>query len=389
MIQALSLLILVIAVSPFVYYLLAIYGSYRFFARGNPYAEAAEYTPAISNLKPVKGLDEDAYENFASLCRQDYPEYELLFCVDADCAPVISILDRLKADFPERSIRVLLGSGRVAPNDKTAKLARLVAEAKHDVIVINDSDVRARPDYFRTVVKPLGTPGIGAVTLPYVPLSERTFADRLQSVGMFSDFYAGIFVARELDGIKFALGPTVATKRSELAKFGGYESIQDRPGDDLLIGRLIAESGARVELLPYTVETVADFASLKELLHKRLRWMIVMRYMRPVGHLGLLFTQGLPWCAIAALVAPSLRTGIAYFFIYLGLRIAMTWVIGGWGLKRESITGKFWLIPLWDAMAFCIWIASFTRRSVRWRGDDYYIQKGRLIPVNSFAEEPM
>ena len=383
-----TLSVLVLAVGPFAYYLLAIYGSWSFFAtRRESSGRNEEFTPPISNLKPIKGVDPDAYENFASLCRQDYPDYELVFCVDSDNAEMISVLHKLKRDFPDRAIRILLGSGRTAANDKAAKLARLVSEASHEVIVINDSDVRARPDYLRTVVRPLADREVGAVTLLYVPIAEHTVADELQSVGMFSDFYAGIFVARLLDGVKFALGPTIATTRSQLMGFGGYESIENRPGDDLLIGRLIAEQGYRVELLPYAVETVADFASLKELVHKRLRWIVVMRHMRPWGHLGLAFTQGLPWTVAAILLAPSVAVGAMYLSFYLLLRIALTWLIGSYGLRQKSLARKLLLIPAWDAMAFLIWAISFTRRSVRWRGSDYYIKEGLLVPVATAAEE--
>ena len=249
----------------------------------------------MSNLKPIRGLDPDAYENFASFCKQDYPDYELLFCVGEEDDPVVPILRKLERDFPERRIRVLFGSGGRGSNDKVVKLARLVGEAQHEVVVISDSDVRARPDYLRTVVAPLVDPKVGAVTCFYVPIEDKTLTESLQTIGMFSDFYAGILVARQLDGVKFALGPTIATTRTRLAGFGGYGAIQDRPADDLLVGRLIAEQGYEVELLPYTISTVADYGSLRDLLHKRLRWIVVMRHMRPWGHLGLVFTQGLPW----------------------------------------------------------------------------------------------
>jgi ceramide glucosyltransferase len=386
--EVLTVVVLIFAVGPFVYYLLAIYSAWSFFAkRSDQSGRNEDFAPPISNLKPIKGDDPDAYENFASLCRQDYPNYELVFCVDPDNEKMISVLNKLRHDFPERPIRILLGSGRAAANDKAAKLARLVSEAGHEVIVINDSDVRVRPDYLRTVVRPLADPAVGAVTLLYVPIAEHTFADELQSVGMFSDFYAGIFVARRLDGVKFALGPTIATTRSQLMRFGGYESIENRPGDDLLIGRLIAEQGYRVELLPYAVETVADFASLKELVHKRLRWIVVMRHMRPWGHFGLAFTQGLPWSLAAALLAPSASIAALYVSLYLLLRIVLTWLIGGYGLKQKSLGRKLLLIPAWDAMAFLIWAVSFTRRSVRWRGSDYYIKEGLLVPVVTAAEE--
>jgi len=381
-------ILLVIAAAPLAYYVIAIYSAWRFFADAqNDKAANCNFAPPVSNLKPVKGIDPDAYENFASFCRQDYPEYEVVFCVDDENAPVVEVIERLKKDFPERPIRVLFGSGRIAANDKAAKLARLVNEAQHEVLVISDSDVRARRDYLRMVVQPLANPDVGAVTLPYVSTGEKTFADRLQSVGMFSDFYAGIFVARQLDGVKFAIGPTIATTRSQLTRFGGYEAIENRPGDDLLVGRLIAEQGYRVELLPYTIETVADFGSLGELLQKRLRWLVVMRHMRPAGHLGLLLTQGVFWSLLAAAFAPSTIIAAAFVIAYLVLRVVLTLTIGSYGLKQGAILQKSILVPLWDAIAFALWLISFTRRSVRWRGSDYYIRGGRLIPVRDAQPE--
>src|SRR5271155_727298 len=226
--------VLALAAIPFVYYLIALYSSWQFFRRaaGRPALDHA-FTPPVSNLKPVRGLDPDAYENFASFCRQDYPDYELLFCVGDKQDPAFPILEKLVRDFPERRIRILFGSGGKGTNDKVVKLARLVSEAQHEVVVISDSDVRVKPDYLRSVVAPLADPKVGAVTCFYVPIEEKTFTDNLQTVGMFSDFYAGILVARQLDGVKFALGPTIATTRTRLSGFGGYEAIDNRPADDL------------------------------------------------------------------------------------------------------------------------------------------------------------
>ena len=150
---------------------------------------------------------------------------------------------------------------------------------------------------------------MGAVTCFYVPTEVTTFTDHLQSVGMMSDFYAGILVDWQLDGMKFALGPTIATTRTRLNGFGGYPELENRPADDLLVGRLIAEQGYEVVLLRYAIETVCDYGSLSDLLHKRLRWIVVMRHMRPWGHFGLLLTQGLPWSLAAVAVHPSAAVG--------------------------------------------------------------------------------
>ncbi len=377
-------LFLGLAALPFLYYLIALYSSWRFFRR-SARADAANpgFFPPVSILKPVRGLDPDVYENFASFCRQDYPCYELVFCVGTSGDPVLPVIEKLQRDFPERSIRVLFGSGRAASNDKVAKLARLASEARYEYLVINDSDVRVRPDYLRSVVAPLANPKIGAVTCFYVSTGEKTFVENLQTVGMISDFYAGLLVAKQLDGMKFALGPTIATTRTRLEEFGGYQTIENRPADDLLVGRLIAEQGYEIELLSYTIETVADYQSMRELFHKRLRWLVVMRHMRRWGHLGLIFTLGLPWSIAAAVVAPSLLVASTYLGIYLALRLALTWIIGVWGLKQSTLWKLMPLVVLWDALALAMWLASFARKTVRWRGGDYYIRDGMLVPARS------
>jgi len=375
---------LIVAAIPFIYYLIAIYSSWRYFHQPTNPPDPG-YTPPISNLKPVRGLDPDAYENFSSFCRQDYPDYEIVFCVDPDDQAVLSVIDRVRADFPECEIRVLYGSQRVAANDKVAKLTRLVNEARHEIVVISDSDVRVRPDYLRSITAPLRNPKIGAVTCFYAPAGIKTFTDHLQTAGMISDFYAGVLVAWQLDGIKFALGTTIATTRSHLAKFGGYASIENQPADDLLVGRLIAEQGFEVALLNYVVETVPDYASFRALIHKRLRWLVVMRHMRPSGHLGLLLTQGLPWSIAAVVIHPSAAIALGYFATYIFLRALITWIIGIHGLKQPRTWLQMPLIPLWDAVAFVIWLASFLRKSIRWRGADYYIRAGKLVPVLNSA----
>lgn len=375
-----SWLVLIVATFPFAYYLIVLYSAARFFG-ARKRAPDSEFRPPVSNLKPIHGLDPDAYENFASLCRQNYPDYELLFCVGSRDDAAVPILEKLQRDFPERAIRVIVSSKRAGVNDKVMKLAQLVGEAKHEFLVINDSDVRVNPDYFRTMIAPLRNRDAGAVTCFYLSSDEATFADNLHTVGMLSDFFAGVLVAWQLDGVKFALGTSIATTRTHLAEFGGYDALVNRPADDLLVGRLIAEHGHLVELLPYSVWTVADFGSMSQLLHKRLRWIVVMRHMRPWGHFGLIFTHGLAWSLAAIAVHPTLAVAVAYLGTYLALRLAMTWTIGAWGLGKRGLWKQMPLIVAWDAVAFCIWLASFTRNSIRWRDGDYRLLDGQLVPV--------
>lgn len=395
-IPSLRIALLGIAAIPFIYYVLAVFSSIRFFASRKPHlSPSEEFLPPVSILKPVRGLDPDAYANFASFCRLDYPEYEILFCVGDTADPALPVIQRITADFPQVKIRTIIGSGREATNDKCAKLARLTDEAAHEHLVINDSDVCVEPNYLRSLMAPLANPKVGAVTCLYVPAQSgapaqsssqsASWVQYLQEAGMMSDFYPGIFVAKELDGIKFALGPTIATRVSCLREFGGYAAIENRPADDLLIGRLIAEQGREVVLLPYTVTTVPDFQSFGELFFKRLRWMTVMRHMRPAGHFGLIFTLGLPWTLLAIALAPNALIALSFLLGYLFVRSLLTLIVGGVGLHQRGLWKQLLLVPVWDGVATAIWAVSFFRRTIRWRGHNYAILNGQLMPARSAA----
>lgn len=380
-------IVLAIAALPFIYYFIALYSSWQFLRYSKREdTNNLDFTPPVSVLKPVRGLDPEAYRNFASFCVQDYPEYEIVFCVDAD-DPAVPILQQLKRDFPERAIRILFGSGRNGINDKVARLVRLTNEAAYDLFVITDGDVRVEPDYLRAAVAPFRNPKIGAATCFYASTEEHTFLQRLQSVAMLSDFFAGIIVAWKLDGVKFTLAQSILTTRQNVAGFGGYQLLEDRPADDLYIGRLAAEQGFETRLLPYVVRTVADFHSLSELLRKRLRWMTVMRHMRPQGHFGLIFTFGFPWSLVAIAVHPTVYVACAYLGTYAVLRMMMAWLIGIRVMRQRGVWQKMALIPLWDLTAFLIWAASFAQTTIRWRGVDYFLRNGRLTPSTSGSAE--
>jgi len=372
-------IVLAIAAIPFIYYLLALYSTVRFFTVSRrEAARSIDFQPPVSCLKPIKGLDEDAYENYASFCRQDYPEYEIVFCVDHG-DPALPILQRLIADFPNRQIRLLYGSGRNAINDKVGRLTRLTTEAKYDLFVITDGDVRVRADYLKTVVTPFRDPKVGAATCLYVSTKETNLVEELQSIGMISDFFAPVMVAWQLRDLKVTFGQSIITTRKAVAAYGGYPVIEDRPADDVYAGRLVAEQGFDVKLLPYVVQSVADFKTMRDLLYKRTRWMTVQRLMRPWGHLGLIFTWGLPWAMVAIATKPTPVVALVYLGGYAICRIVITWTIGTWGMKQRGLWRKMPLIPLWDAMAFVMWLASFARKTIRWRGVDYFLREGRLV----------
>ncbi len=375
-------LVLLLACAAFVYYLLCIYAALRFFLEKPKSGPAAgDFAPPASILKPVRGLDREAYENFASFCRLDYPQYEILFAVSDADDPAIPVIEKLIRDFPERCIRLLVGSEILGASSKVCKLCRLVREARYSLLVISDSDVRVTPDYLRAVVAPFRNPQVGAVTTLFRGMVDRQLGSEIDCVGASSEFCAGVMVAWLLEGVKFALGATMATTRERLAEIGGFEALVDYHSDDFELGNRIAALGYRIALIPYTVWMVFPTQTLRDYLHHELRWAIGLRHIRPGGHLGLVFTHGLVWSLAAAAVAPSTAVAAGYLVTYLVLRLLMAWVVGVWGLKDPVLRQRLWLVPLRDALAFLIWLASFASNRIRWRGMEFTVRQGRLIPV--------
>jgi ceramide glucosyltransferase len=379
--------VLALAILPFCYYVVCIYAARKFFSaqrRKKPFAN--DFAPPVSILKPVRGLDREAYENFASFCRLDYPDYEILFAVQEESDASVPVIRKLISDFPGRKIRLFVGVDNLGPSAKVCKLARMVREARSNLFVISDSDVRVEPDYLRMIVEPFRDPKVGVVTALYRGNVEAKLGSFLDCLGASVEFTAGTLVAHALEGIHFALGATMATTRERLEEIGGFEGIADRHSDDFEFGNRIAARGYRVELARKPVLMIYNLHTLGEYLRHELRWAIGLRNIRPGGHAGLFFTQGLALTIAAIAVAPTRALALAYLGAYLILRFLTAWTVGIWGLQDPVVRRWFWLLPLRDFFAFPVWLASFLTNTIEWRGSRFTIRQGRLIPVARPAE---
>jgi ceramide glucosyltransferase len=377
--------ILALALGPLCYYLVGIYSAWRFFsvahaARPEP-VFPEETLPPVSVLKPLRGLDPDAYRNFASFCLQEYPEYEILFAVSDADDPAVPVVQKLIADFPQRPIQLIVVEDRLGPNSKVSNLCRLAREARHDLLVITDSDVRVEPKYLRSVAAIFRDPKVGGVTALYRGNDNLQWVAAMDCVGSSAVFCGAALVARELEGLKFMMGSTMATTKQRLAEIGGFEAMVDLHSDDYELGRRIAGRGYRIELLPHPVQMQFPSQTLGAYLRHELRWAIGIRNIRPGGHFGMLFTHGLPWAIAAACVAPSASIGAAYLGAYFVLRFAMAWTVGVWGLHDPVLRRRFWLLPVRDMLSFFVWLASFGRNRIEWRGSAFTLDKGRMVPV--------
>jgi len=371
--------VLAIAILPPVYYLFATFCVWEFFRKRRE--PSADYTPPISILKPLKGLEGEDYENLASFCRQDYPEYEILFAVDDERDPVIPVVEKVIREFPKLPIRLVVGSAIHATNKKVAKLCRLLPEARYELLVMSDGDIRVQPDYLRRVVSPFRDPSVGAVTCFYRGMTDPNLWAELEDLNLTTELLPSMLVARKVEGVNFALGATIAVTRSRLAEIGGFEALADCAADDYELGRRIAARGHRVEMAPCTVQTLCASNTAREFSLHQLRWNVVIRHCRPGGYAALLFTKGLPWSLAAAALAPSRLAAIAYLGIPLAARLAMAFSFGVYGIRDRLLPRKWWLIPLSDAIEFLIWVVALFSNQVSWRGSKFYVRRGRLIPA--------
>jgi len=374
------LLVLILAATPLAYYLAATLAAWRFFGRARA-EEFAPYTPAASLLKPVHGVDFGSYENFASFCIQDYPEYEILFGVGDNGDPAVPLIQRLIAEFPQRQIRIFIGAERIGANRKVNMQARLAREARHEILVLTDGDVRVGRNYLREVSAPLGDRRVGAVTSFYRGIAEKNLGAELEAIGAASDFFAGVLMANWMEGITFGLGASIVTTKEWMARIGGFAAIADMHSDDYELGNRIAKAGGKILLSREVVATMYPAQSARSFWQHQVRWARTVRLSRPLSFVGLLFTHGLPWALLAAFIAPSTSIAVAYLLAYVVLRLTMAWTVGVWGVGDGVLRRRIWLVPLRDAIYFLVWLASFASNRIHWGGEEYIMRKGQLVAV--------
>ena len=340
--------------------------------------------PPVSILKPLKGVDPEIWESFCSHCEQEYPEFQLIFGVSDPGDPAIEVVRKLQAKYPNRPIELIVCDRVLGANIKVSNLAQMLPAAHHELLLVNDSDIRVPPDYLRKVIAPLADASVGLATCLYRGVAGPTLGSRLEALSISTDFVPGVLSARFLEkGLHFGLGSTLAFRRRDLEAIGGFEVLLDYLADDYELGRRIAATGKRVELSAATVTTFLPAYTMRDFFRHQLRWSRTIRDARRWGYTGLLFTFGLPWALVTLLAAQGAWWAWILFALTFAVRLAVGFVAAVGVLHDRQLLRNLLLLPLRDLIAPLVWAASFLGNRVHWRGDVFDLKNGRLTIVKS------
>ncbi len=381
-----------LTVGGLVYMLLALWGARDFDHTWRRNARAAAnglaFAPDVSILKPLKGVDPRMHAGFVSHCQQQYAgKFELLFGVSSMDDPAVAEIDRLRAEFPNCSIRLIHCPERLGTSGKVSSLIQILRQAQYDYVLINDSDIRVSPNYLARVMGCFSDWRVGMVTAPYL---GRTASDgkaltiwaRLEALGISTDFLPGVLTARMIEGgIRFGLGSTLAVSRTALDAAGGLEPLVDYLADDYEIGARIARAGYRIELCSEAVETTVPAYNFRGFWDHQLRWARSTRDSRRWGYVGLGITYCIPWAVLNCIASGFALWSFTLLSLVLLARVSVALSVGVGLLRDEQVLRDIWLLPLRDFFGLGFWAWSFASHTVVWRGEHFTLENGRISRV--------
>lgn len=378
-------LLLVLTVLSALYWLGAIVCAAAF-ERRRPLARG--WTPPISVLKPLLRNDGQLYDNLRSFCEQDYPAFQVLFGVHDENDPAVHVVDRLVREFPHLDLRLIVNDRIIGPNRKISNVANLCREAKHEVLVLADSDMRVSRDYLRAVVTPLEDESVGLVTCLYRSAPRPGLGATLAAMFINEWFFPAVLVGARVQPLRHAFGATIAGRRGPIVAIGGFEAVADYLADDYMLGSLISQRGLRVVLSPYLVENAGGERDLRSLFFRELRWTRTFRTMRPLSYFLSGITHGIPWSLFFLLSTGFSDMALTMGAVHLGLRGAGGLVVYS-ALGLPVPRGRLLLLPLRDSLSFITWLLSFLGQSVRWNGHRLRVDaSGKLHPLTEAGSPP-
>ncbi|MFQ5862371.1 MAG: bacteriohopanetetrol glucosamine biosynthesis glycosyltransferase HpnI [Candidatus Brocadiales bacterium] len=374
-ISILKLLVASIVFISILYYFFSLYCIMRFF-RQKP--GGGNYLPPVTVLKPLNGLEDGIFENLLSHLNQDYPSYQIIFGVNNDSDPVISVVERLRKEFPEKDVEFVISGKAIGPNLKVSNLNNMYDKAKHDVIVINDSDTKVGPDYLRRVVSELKDPSVGGTTCVYKVRNSPGLASAIGTFFVNDNFIPSALVAHTL-GMNFGYGATIVIKKKVLEEIGGFPSLADYIAEDYQIGQRVIDAGYRLHVSNYVVLTALQKYNFWDQIIHLLRWVSTIRVCRPKGYFFRIFTMGTPFSILFLIISNFSSFSVALFFSHLFARYFTTLIINIKYFKEKRGLGYFFLLPLLDLAIFVIWCWGLFVHEVAWRGNTFRLREGGMV----------
>lgn len=374
-----DLLPFLIVLPPLAYGLLTLYAGHAFFSRcaTGPWQAGrgadTGFPPAVSILKPVKGMDAGSFENFATFCLQQYPAFQIVFAAASADDPVIPVIERLMKEFPHIDIELVVDDRIYGPNYKVCNLINAFPRAKHDLIIVCDSDIRVPPRYLNDVCSLFADPQVGLVTSLYRSSATAGMATVVEALGFCAEMIPNVMAAVKLEGLSFALGASMAVRREALAAIGGFPALVEYLADDYQLGNKVHGAGYRLELSDCFVESMMHRESLRTVLSRQLRWARTMRVSRPAGYLASGLTQPVPSAILALFVSQGSWAGFAAVALLYAVRCAVATVFSRRFVGDNLLPRYLWLLPVRDLFAFGTWALSFLGNRVRWRGHLYHV----------------
>ena len=374
-------------VSSTVYTVLALVAVRRFTRQES---SSAIFEPPVSLLKPLHGTEPGLEAHLATFFQQKYPSYEILFCARQPDDAGLVAARKVAARFPSVPVQFLSSGEPTVPNAKILSLEKMAEAAKYDLLIISDSDVRVDSNYVRDVIAPFADAAVGAVTCLYRGVAAQGgLWSRIEAAAMSVEMSAGVLVADMLEGMKFALGPTMAIRRSCLNEIGGFLPMGDYCADDFLLGNWVAERGHRVVLSQHVIDHVVLHADFWPSMQHQARWMKSTRFSRPKGHLGTALTFSVPFGLLTALALCGLRPShwlawaSAALLWSVGTRMVLAFAVSHYVVREKSLWQSVLLYPIRDLLGLLFWLASYSSRKVLWRNEIYLLETaGRMRRVH-------
>lgn len=378
--MAFTLLPFIIVLPAVIYSLLSLLCARKFFNRTSTTVSQPAAEAGVTILKPVRGMDAGSYNNFASFCRQEYTgPVQILFAVASADDPVIAVIRQLIENHPDHDIALTINPAIHGPNYKVSNLVNAFPRAKHDIIIVCDSDIRVTPVYLKSVTGHFCDPQVGLVTSLYRTSAVHGIATALEATGFTAEMIPNVLVALQLEGLSFALGASMAVRREALASIGGFDALADYLADDYQLGNKIHRAGWRIALDGCFVESIVKAENLMSVLSRQLRWARTMRVSRPGGYLASGITLPFPAALLAALMAPSLQSGFFAIALLYALRLVVSTIFSRRFVRDDLLPRWLWLLPLRDMLAFFCWALSFLGNRVEWRGSRFVLKPGGKI----------